>query len=92
MADPTVDTVAQVIAQCRRDIASAWSQVEAARDVLRRSRALQQRWSEQAAAVEPVAPVPEPTRIALRSTGFVMIPRAPRAPDDRTRPRLVSGS
>ena len=87
MAD---QTIAQVIAQCRRDIASAWSQVEAARDVLRRSRALQQRWSEQAAAVEPVAPPPEPTHIALRSTGFVIIPA--RCADDRSRRQSVSGS
>jgi hypothetical protein len=34
------------IAQCRREIAAAWVQVEAAREVLRRGRWLLARWTE----------------------------------------------
>ena len=90
MAEQTVETVAQVIAQCRRDIATAWSHVDAARDVLARSRMAQQRWAEQIA--KSAAIPPEPTRIPLRSDGFVMIPRAPRAAAHRSRRPLGSGS
>ena len=50
MAEHDTHTVAQIIAQCRRDIEAAWTQVQAARDVLRRSRPLQERWKEQLAA------------------------------------------
>jgi hypothetical protein len=85
MADQNSDTVAQIVAQCRRDIEAAWNHVQAAREVLHRTRPLQERWQEQLAAAA-VAPEPVPH---LRSEGFVMIPRAP---GHHNRRRLVSGS
>jgi hypothetical protein len=35
------------IEQCRREIDAAWTEIEAARDVLRRSRWLRAKWAEQ---------------------------------------------
>lgn len=49
MADEavSVETIARpLIEQCRRDIASAWAQIEAAREVLSRGRWLIERWAE----------------------------------------------
>src|SRR5262245_31949779 len=49
MADQVVSTEAMarpLIEQCRREIAAAWVQVEAAREVLKRNRWLIERWSE----------------------------------------------
>ena len=78
------DTVAQIIAQCRRDIETAWVHVEAAREVLRRSRWLYEHWKQQlATSIVPDAPA----RRRPRSAGFVMIPGG-RA--DHNRRRLVS--
>ena len=74
MADQTADTVAQIIAQCRRDIAVAWTHIEAARDVLQRTRALQERLTEHIAANDRVAGSHEPAHHQPRSLGFVMIP------------------
>lgn len=85
MAEQDTHTVAQIIAQCRRDIEAAWTHVQAAKDVLRRSRPLQERWKEQLAAPPVVAP---PSVPHVRSEGFVMIPRAPKV--HRSRPRLAS--
>lgn len=43
----SVEAIARpLIAQCRRDIAAAWAQVEAAREVLGRSRWLVERWTD----------------------------------------------
>jgi len=68
------DTVAQIIAQCRRDIEAAWVHVEAARQVLRRSRWLYERWKQQLAAANTAAFSDAPARRRPRSAGFVMIP------------------
>jgi len=84
---PPIETVAQIVAQCRRDIAAAWSHVESARDVLRRSRPLQERLREQIASAARAAQAQEETPHPPRSQGFVMIPRAP---GERSRRRLVS--
>jgi hypothetical protein len=43
-----------LIEQCRREIAAAWAQIEAAKDMLRRSRWLLARWAEQSGAESPM--------------------------------------
>jgi hypothetical protein len=43
-----------LIEQCRREIAAAWAQIEAARDMLRRSRWLLARWAEQSRSEAPM--------------------------------------
>jgi hypothetical protein len=71
----------QVIAQCRREIASAWTHVEAARDALRRSRWMLARWSEQIGmAKSDQRPQPEESErpAVLRIGKFVLV--APEAP------------
>jgi len=65
-----IEVVKPIIAQCRRDIAVAWTHIEAAREVLKRSRPLQARWSEQRA--EAVSE--ELSHDRPRSEGFVMVP------------------
>lgn len=91
MAEQTsIETVKPIIAQCRRDIAAAWAHIEAAREVLRRSRPLQERWTEQIAAAAATAAVdPELAPGRLRSEGFVMIPALARR--RRSRRRSASG-
>jgi hypothetical protein len=43
----SIETMARpLIEQCRREIAAAWVQVEAAREVLKRNRWLIERWAE----------------------------------------------
>jgi hypothetical protein len=43
----SIEAIARpLIAQCRRDIAAAWAQVESAREVLGRSRWLVERWTD----------------------------------------------
>ena len=88
-AAPPIEAVAQIIAQCRRDIAAAWSHVESAKDVLRRSRPLQERLREQIASAARAAQAHEEAPHPPRSQGFVMIPREP---GHRSRRRLVSVS
>jgi hypothetical protein len=68
-----------IIAQCRREIAAAWTQVEAARTELKRTRVLHERWREllKAAAEELSHDRP-------RSEGFVMVP-APKRSRNRQR-------
>jgi hypothetical protein len=83
-AAPPIATVAQIIAQCRRDIAAAWTHLESAKDVLRRSRPLQERLREQIASAARAAQAHEEAPHPPRSQGFVMIPRAP---GDRTHHR-----
>jgi hypothetical protein len=42
-----VEAIARpLIEQCRRELAAAWAQIEAAREVLKRNRWLVERWSE----------------------------------------------
>jgi hypothetical protein len=56
MADQSVlaEAVARpLIEQCRREIAAAWMQVEAAREGLRRGRWLLSRWTERSRIDEP---------------------------------------
>jgi hypothetical protein len=84
----TADTVAQIIAQCRRDIEAAWVHVEAAREVLRRSRWLYERWKQQLADAN--RHTEEPVRQRPRSAGFVMIPGGLSRHGGHSRRRLVS--
>jgi hypothetical protein len=71
----------QVIEQCRREIASAWTHVEAARDALRRSRWMLARWSEQigmAKRNERREPQPSDRPQSVRIGKFVLaVPEAP---------------
>src|SRR5262245_45246819 len=84
----TADTVAQIIAQCRRDIEAAWAHVEAARQVLRRSRWLYEHWKQQLADSHSIVPEAH-VRQRPRSVGFVMIPGG-RAGHSRRRLASVS--
>jgi tRNA(His) 5'-end guanylyltransferase len=81
--DHKTDTVAQIIAQCRRDIAAAWTHIDAAKEVMNRSRSVYERRKEQLAV--PVTVASEPLR--LRSQGFVMIPENKIAKNRRRRSR-----
>jgi hypothetical protein len=50
----SVETVvAQIVAQCRREIAAAWVHIEGAREILQRSRWMLARWAEQLQAPNP---------------------------------------
>ncbi len=73
-----IETAEPIIAQCRREIAAGWTQVEAARNELKRTRALHERWSElmkAAAAVAAAASTSEElSHDRPRSEGFVMVP------------------
>jgi hypothetical protein len=76
-----------IIAQCRREIAAAWTQVEAARTELKRTRGLHERWSElMKVAAEAAAAVvsEELSHDRPRSEGFVMVP-APKRNRNRRR-------
>jgi hypothetical protein len=79
-----------IIAQCRREIAAAWTQVEAARAELKRTRVLHERWAEQiravaaAMAAEAAAVSEELSHDRPRSEGFVMVP-APKRSRNRRR-------
>ncbi len=88
-----IKTVQPIIAQCRRDIAAAWTQVEAARAELERTRVLHERWSEQmeaaAAAAAATAVSEELSHDRPRSEGFVMVPALKRR---RSRRPSASGS
>jgi hypothetical protein len=83
-----------IIAQCRREIAAGWTQVEAARTELKRTRVLHERWSElmkgaAAAAAAAAASVSEElSHDRPRSEGFVMVPSPKRS---RNRRRSASG-
>jgi hypothetical protein len=78
-----------IIAQCRREIAAAWTQVEAARTELKRTRVLHERWSElmKAAAAGAAAAAAlaseELSHDRPRSEGFVMVPAAKRSRNRR---------
>jgi len=82
-----------IIAQCRREIAAAWTQVEAARTELKRTRVLHERWSElmKAAAADAAAAAAaaseELSHDRPRSEGFVMTPALKRS---RSRRRSAS--
>ena len=75
-----IETAEPIIAQCRREIAAGWTQVEAARNELKRTRALHERWSElmkAAAAVAAAAAASTSEELSHdrpRSEGFVMVP------------------
>jgi hypothetical protein len=80
----------QVITQCRREIASAWTHVEAAREALRRSRWMLARWSVQIGMAkwnEPPQPEPSDRPAVLRIGKFVLV--APEAPIHSGRRNLV---
>ena len=80
-----IETVKPIIAQCRREIAAAWTHVDAAREVLHRSRPLQARWAKDLALAEIASP--ELSHDRPRSEGFVMVPALKRR---RSRRRLAS--
>jgi hypothetical protein len=90
-----IDTAQPIIAQCRREIAAGWTQVEAARAELQRTRALHERWSElmkaaaAAAAAAAANASAELSHDRPRSEGFVMVPALKR---NRKRRRSASGS
>ena len=79
-----------IIAQCRREIAAGWTQVEAARTELKRTRVLHERWSElmkaaaAAAAAAAATASEELSHDRPRSEGFVMVP-APKRNRNRRR-------
>ena len=79
-----------IIAQCRREIAAGWTQVEAARTELKRTRVLHERWSElmkdaaAAAAAAAATASEELSHDRPRSEGFVMVP-APKRSRNRRR-------
>jgi hypothetical protein len=78
-----------IIAQCRREIAAAWTQVEAARTELKRTRVLHERWSElmkaaaAAAAAAAATASEELSHDRPRSEGFVMVPSPKRSRNRR---------
>ena len=78
-----------IIAQCRREIAAGWTQVEAARTELKRTRVLHERWSElmkaaaAGAAAAAAAASQELSQDRPRSEGFVMVPAAKRSRNRR---------
>ena len=82
-----------IIAQCRREIAAGWTQVEAARTELKRTRGLHERWSElmkdaaAAAAAAAASASEELSHDRPRSEGFVMTPALKRS---RSRRRSAS--
>jgi hypothetical protein len=75
-----IEMAEPIIAQCRREIAAGWTQVEAARNELKRTRVLHERWSElmkAAAAVAAAAAASASEELSHdrpRSEGFVMVP------------------
>jgi hypothetical protein len=75
-----IEIAEPIIAQCRREIAAGWIQVEAARNELKRTRVLHERWSElmkAAAAVAAAAAASASEELSHdrpRSEGFVMVP------------------
>jgi|SRR5438128_1179382 len=75
-----IEIAEPIIAQCRREIAAGWTQVEAARTELKRTRVLHERWSElmEAAAARAAAAAAsaseELSHDRPRSEGFVMVP------------------
>src|SRR5262245_38871696 len=90
-----IDMAEPIIAQCRREIAAGWTQVEAARTELKRTRVLHERWSElmKAAAANAAAAAAaaseELSHDRPRSEGFVMVPALKKS---RSRRRSASGS
>ena len=82
-----------IIAQCRREIAAGWTQIEAARTDLKRTRVLHERWSElmkaaaAAAAAAAASASEELSHDRPRSEGFVMVPALKRR---RSRQRSAS--
>jgi hypothetical protein len=88
-----IEIAEPIIAQCRREIAAGWTQVEAARTELKRTRVLHERWSElmnAAAAVAAAAAASASEELSQdrpRSEGFVMVPALKRR---RSRRRSAS--
>ena len=88
-----IEIAEPIIAQCRREIAAGWTQVEAARTELKRTRVLHERWSELMKAAATVAAVAaasaseELSHDRPRSEGFVMVPALKRR---RSRRRSAS--
>jgi hypothetical protein len=67
-----IEAAKPIIAQCRRDIAAAWAQVEAAREALRQTRIVQERWVLPVELSPDVSP--ELSHDRPRSEGFLMVP------------------
>jgi hypothetical protein len=88
-----IEAARPIIAQCRREIAAGWTQVEAARAELKRTRVMHERWSElmeaaaAAAAVATATASEELSHDRPRSEGFVMVPALKRR---RSRRRSAS--
>ena len=89
-----IEAAKPIIAQCRRDIAAGWTHVDAAREQLKRTRVVHERWAEQIRAVA-AAMAAEATTVSEelshdrpRSEGFVMVPALKR---NRSRRRSASG-
>ena len=88
-----IEAANPIIAQCRREIAAGWTQVEAARAQLKRTRVMHERWSElmeaaaAAAAAATATASEELSHDRPRSEGFVMVPALKRR---RSRRRSAS--
>ena len=88
-----IEIAKPIIAQIRREIAAGWTQVEAARAELQRTRVMHERWVElmQAAAAAAAAAAAnaseELSHDRPRSEGFVMVPAPKRG---RSRRRSAS--
>jgi hypothetical protein len=88
-----IEAANPIIAQCRREIAAGWTQVEAARAELKRTRVMHERWIElmeaaaAAAAAATATASEELSHDRPRSEGFVMVPALKRR---RSRRRSAS--
>ena len=75
-----IEAAKPIIAQCRRDIAAGWTHVDAAREQLKRTRLVHERWAEQirvvaaAMAAEATTVSEELSHDRPRSEGFLMVP------------------
>jgi hypothetical protein len=80
MADQTgfaATTARALIEQCRRDIESGWQHVEAAREILRRTRWLVPRWEAQRRAIAQAQRAGLPKREPAREM-FIPVDPPPR--------------
>jgi hypothetical protein len=76
-------TTRQAIEHCRRDIAVAWTQLEAAKDLLRRSRPLLDQWVAEKAQIDSADKPPADDRPVFRVAGRLVT--APPEPERRRR-------
>jgi len=85
MAEQFSNPAWQALAQCRREIAAGWEQVLAAREILRRTEWLRDRWAEQEQRTERWT-IAE-TEIDVRTGTGMFIEVEPARPKKRQRAR-----